>query len=73
MREAKEILFNEIQKDYENIKSPDNIVLKYKAKRNAKPIIEAKDDETLAELVKVDKVVIFAHSALSTAERHLLR
>jgi hypothetical protein len=40
-RELREILFAEINN--EAIKSPDNIVLKYKAKRNAKPTSEAQD------------------------------
>jgi hypothetical protein len=35
--------------------------------------VEAKDDELLAELVKVDKVILFGLSALSASERHLLR
>jgi hypothetical protein len=48
-------------------------VFKYKTKRNGKANTEAKDDDVLGDLIKMDKTLFFSHSTLNASERHLFR
>jgi hypothetical protein len=73
VRELRETLFSEIQKDHGEIKSPENLMFKYKTKRNGKPSTEAQDEDILGELVKIDKTIAFCQSSLNASERHLLK
>jgi hypothetical protein len=66
----RQVIFDEMLGDQmEEYQSPNNIVIRYRSKKNSKILTEAHDDEPLKDLVKVEKALFFSYSALDTNER----
>ena len=55
------------------LRSPDNFIIKYKAKKGSKNHAQATEKDTLEELTKYDRTLIFKYSSLSLAERDSMR
>ena len=70
IEDIRRIVFAEcVQDKEEDYESPDNIVIKYRAKKNSKLLTEATEDQTVKDLIKIQKCIYFSYSQLDTKQR----
>ena len=53
MKDLRDLVFNDFVKDKEEYQSADNVVIRYRAKKNSKALSEVSEEDQIKDLIKV--------------------